>query len=79
MWRTAARAVAKIAVEVDVDDAVPAFVGVALERALLDARPLASGPSGDEADAGVDAGVRERDVEPAVRARRLVDRVSSAV
>ena len=74
MWRAAARAVAKIAVEVDVDHAVPALVGVALERAVLHPRPLAAGPRADETDARIDAGVRERDVEPAVRFRRLVDR-----
>ena len=61
-------------VEVDVDHAVPALVGVALERALLDSRALAACPGADEADAWIDAGVRERDVEPAVRLRRLVDR-----
>ena len=74
MWRAAARAVAKIPVEVDVDHAVPALVGVALERALLHSRPLAACPGADEADSWIDAGVRERDVEPAVRLRRLVDR-----
>ena len=61
-------------VEVDVDHAVPALVGVALERAFLHSRPLAARPRADEADARVDAGVRERDVEPAVGVRRLVDR-----
>ncbi len=74
MWRAAARAVAKIAVEVDVDHAVPALVAVALERAVLHSRPLAAGPGADETDARIDAGVRERDVEPAVGLRRLVDR-----
>ena len=42
--------------------------------AVLQSRPLAAGPRADETGAGIDAGVRERDVEPAVRLRRLVDR-----
>ena len=62
-------------VQVDVDHAVPALVGVALERALLHPRPLAPGPGADEADAGIDAGVGEGDIEAAVQLRRLVDRL----
>ena len=61
-------------VEVDVDHPVPALVGVTLERALVHPRPLAAGPGADEADAGVDAGVGEGHVEPAVQRRRFVDR-----
>jgi hypothetical protein len=61
-------------VEVDVDDAAPALVRVALERSLLHSRPLAAGPGADETGTGVDAGVGERDVEPAVGRRRIVDR-----
>ena len=53
-------------VEVDVDHAIPALVAVTLERPLVHPRPLAAGPRADEADAGIDAGVGERDVEPAV-------------
>ena len=62
------------AVQVDLDHAVPALVRVALERTVLDARPLAAGPAADEPGAGIDAGVREGDVEAAVDLRRLVDR-----
>ena len=62
-------------VEVDVDDAVPALVGVALERAVLDAGARVAGPGADEPDTRIDAGVGERDVEPAVGLRRLVDRL----
>ena len=60
-------------VQVDVDHAAPALVRVTLERALLHPRPLAPGPGTDEADAGIDAGVGEGDVEAAVQLRRLVD------
>ena len=62
------------ATEVDVDDAAPALVVVLLDRARGHPWPLSPGPGADEPDARVDACVRERDVEPAVRLRRLVDR-----
>ena len=61
------------AVEIDVDHAVPALVGVELERPLLHARPLPARPRADEPDARIDPGVGEGDVEPAVGLRRLVD------
>ncbi len=79
IWRTAARAVAKIPLEVDVDHPVPALVAVALEFAVRYARPLGARPRPDEPDAGIDARVRKRDVEPAVQRRRLVDRVIERV
>ena len=66
-------------VEVDVDHPVPALVAVALEFALRYARPLGARPRPDEPDAGIDARVRKRDVEPAVQSRRLVDRVIEGV
>ena len=62
------------AVEVDVDDSVPALVRVVLERTILSAGSLAADPGTDEADTRIDPGVRERDVEPAVGLRRVVDR-----
>ena len=62
------------AVEVDVDHPVPPLVGVRLERTVVVARPLGSGPPADEAGARVDARVGEGDVEPAVRRDRGVER-----
>ena len=74
MWRAAARAVAKTPLRLMSITRFQRSSRVALERALLHSWPLASGPGADETDARIDAGVRERDVEPAVCLRRLVDR-----
>src|SRR5205823_8088680 len=51
------------AAAVDVDDAVPALVAVALECAGGIARALRAGPAGDESRPPIDPGVRKHDVE----------------
>jgi hypothetical protein len=60
-------------VEINVDDAVPAFVSVALERARPDSRPLGAERSFGEADAGIAPGIRKCNIEPAVLRRCSID------
>ena len=61
------------AVEIDLDHTVPALVGIALERAVLESGSLAARPASHEPDTRIDARVRERHVEATVCLRSLVD------
>jgi hypothetical protein len=71
MCRAAGR---KHAVEIDVDRALPALVGVVLDRAGLDTVAFVADPRIEIAHAGIDSGVGEADVDLAMRLGRSVER-----
>src|SRR5215469_9134316 len=58
--------------EVDIDDPLPALVGVALERPGGIAHPL-PGPALQEPGTGVDPGIRKHDVEAVVGRHRVIE------
>src|SRR5580692_10692696 len=62
------------AIEIDVDDPVPALIAVAFECALGIALSLRSDPRADEPRSRVDASVRTHDIETPVFPFGLIDR-----
>src|SRR5580704_12461144 len=64
----------KDAVEIDVDDPVPALITVALERALRIALSLRSDPRADEPRSRVDTSVSTHDIQTPVFPGGFIDR-----
>src|SRR6185312_951662 len=61
-------------IQVHIEAGAPALVRVVLEGALRHAGALVAYPVADEPRAGVDAGVGEDHVKPAMRFHRLIER-----